>query len=95
MLMATEQEKNEMLHEQIRFADKYKREHKVEMMVVDDGEGYHGDILRENTRYRIVYRTDQPETERHAGTVESVVEKNLDNTRRGTVRDIAAAVMEG
>ena len=71
MLMATEQEKTEMLREQIRFAEKYKREHKVEMMVVDDGEGYHGDILRENTRYRIVYRTDQPETERHAGTVES------------------------
>ena len=93
MLMATEQEKNEMLREQIRFAEKYKREHKVEMMVVDDGEGYHGDILRENTRYRIVYRTDQPETECPAGTVESVVENNLNNTRRGTVRDIAAAVM--
>ena len=99
MLMVSDAEKSRMLDRQIYFADKYKNEHPgVEMMVVWDGGGYHGDVLRENTKYEIVYRTD-----RHDGcigkvtavdTVGCVVRRMVDNLRRGTVSDMAAAIFK-
>ena len=104
MLMVSDAEKSRMLDRQIHFADKYKNEHPgVEMMVVWDGGGYHGDVLRENTKYEIVYRTDRQDdcilSDEGKGTavdtVGCVVRRMVDNLRRGTVSDMAAASFEG
>jgi len=94
MLIATNEQRQHMLERQIYFADKYKREHPgTEMMVVEDNCGYHGDVLREHTKGRIVYRTDQPE-QRFAveplDTVACVVHQSLDNGRQGIIADMVA-----
>ena len=87
MLVATEAEKQRMLERQIYYAEKYKREHGVEMMVVWDPEGgYVGDVLRESSRFETVYRTDKPDTDKTI--IDYAVGKALDDCRRGTVADV-------